>query len=118
MLSALALFLAACSHSIPSIGGSPAASSAPGVPYSPPKGVVPPESDSNRKTTALPPDIAPRDSSLTLADVVDVSLRNNPQTSLAWAEARTAAYEIEAERHVRARPDERAVITPLRFEIG
>jgi hypothetical protein len=27
-------------------------------------------------------------------------------------------YEIEAHRHVRARPDERAVITPLRFEIG
>jgi outer membrane protein TolC len=93
VLSALALFLVACSHSIPSIGGSAAVSAAPGVPYSPPKGVVPPEPDSSRKTTALPADIAPRDSSLTLADVVDVSLRNNPQTSLAWAQARTAAYE-------------------------
>jgi len=90
---ALALFLFGCTPSVPSIGGSPAIAPAPGVPYKAPKSVVPPEPDSSRKTTALPKDIAPRDSSLSLADVVDVALRNNPQTSLAWSQARTAAYE-------------------------
>ena len=95
---ALALLLFACSHTIPSIGGSPAVSPAPGVPYTPPKGVVPPEPDSSRTRTALPPDITPRDSSLSLADVVDVALRNNPQTTLAWAQARTAAYEYGSAR--------------------
>ena len=95
---ALALFVIGCSHSIPSIGDSPAISPAPGVPYTPPKGVVPPEPDSSRRTTALPPDIAPRDSSLTLANVVDVSLRNNPQTALAWTQARTAAYQYGSAR--------------------
>jgi outer membrane protein TolC len=93
VLCALALFVVGCSHSVPSIGGSPAVSPAPGAPYKPPHGVVPPEPDSSKTKTSLPPDLAARDSSLTLPDVVDVALRNNPQTTLAWSQARTAAYE-------------------------
>ena len=90
---ALALVIAACSHTTPSIGGSPAISPAPGKPYVPPNGVVPPEPDSTNTKKTLPSDVAGRANSLTLADAVDIALRNNPQTSLSWSQARTAAYE-------------------------
>jgi outer membrane protein TolC len=93
---ALALVFAGCSHTTPSIGGSPAISPAPGTPYKPPHGVVPPEPDSTNTKKTLPPDLAQRENSLTLADVVDVALRNNPQTSLSWSQARTAAFEYGA----------------------
>ncbi len=88
----LALVIAACSHATPSIGGSPAISPAPGLPYKAPNGIVPPEPDSSKANKSLPPDLAERHANLTLADAVDVALRNNPQTSLAWSQARTAAY--------------------------
>src|SRR5205807_681287 len=39
----------------------------------------------------LPPDVAPRADVLGLNDVVDVALRNNPQTQLSWAQARAGA---------------------------
>jgi outer membrane protein TolC len=39
----------------------------------------------------LPPDIAPRVGELALADVVDLALRNNPQTQLSWSQARAGA---------------------------
>ena len=89
----LALVIAACSTTTPEIGGSPAVSPAPGKPYVAPKSVVPPEPDTSRNTKALPSDIAAHANALTLADAVDVALRNNPQTSLSWSQARTAAYE-------------------------
>ncbi|MEO8880136.1 MAG: TolC family protein [Gemmatimonadaceae bacterium] len=89
----IALVIAACSHTVPTIGGERAVSPAPGIPYAPPKGVVAPEPDSTNVKRTLPPDLAPRADILTLADVVDLALRNNPQTALAWSQARTAAYE-------------------------
>jgi outer membrane protein len=95
---ALALFLVACSSSVPSIGGERAISPAPGTPYTPPHGVVPQEPDSSKTNASLPPDIAARDTGLTLPDVVDVALRNNPQTSLSWSQARTAAFEYGSAR--------------------
>ena len=58
----------------------------------PPRDVVPPEPDSSRTTTTLPPDVTPRANALTISDAVDVALRNNPQTTLSWSQARTAAY--------------------------
>src|SRR6476660_6044214 len=82
VLFALALFLAACTSSVPSIGDKSAVSPAPGTPYTPPRGVVPAEPDSGKARATLPPDIAPHDSSLALSEVVDVALRNNPQTAL------------------------------------
>ncbi len=90
---AIVLVIGACTHAVPEIGGARAVSPAPGVPYTPPKGVVAPEPDSTSVRKALPPDIAPRADGLALADVVDLALRNNPQTALAWTQARTAAYE-------------------------
>src|SRR4051812_18570973 len=97
-LCTLALGIVACSHSVPSIGGEPAVSPAPGTPYTAPRGVVPPEPDSSKTQSVFPPDIAPRDSALALPDVVDVALRNNPQTSLSWFQARTAAFQYGSAR--------------------
>jgi outer membrane protein TolC len=39
----------------------------------------------------VPPDIAERIAQLTLTDIVDLALRNNPATKLSWSNARSAA---------------------------
>jgi outer membrane protein TolC len=46
----------------------------------------------------VPPDIAQRLRQLTVADVVDLALRNNPATMQAWANARAAAAAYGASR--------------------
>ncbi|HEY8259517.1 MAG TPA: TolC family protein [Gemmatimonadales bacterium] len=70
----------------------PAASPAPEKPWIPPP--------TERKTitavdtsarAAVPPDLADRIRSLTLAEIVELGLRNNVQTRLAWANAQAAA---------------------------
>jgi outer membrane protein len=98
VLLALALVLGGCTSSVPSIGGKSAVSPAPGTPYAPPRGAVPAVPDSSMARATLPPDIAPHDTSLSLPEVVDVALRNNPQTALAWSQARTAAFEYGSAR--------------------
>ena len=45
---------------------------------------------------ALPPDVAGRVAQLTLADVIDIALRNNTATAAAWADARSAAASYGA----------------------
>jgi outer membrane protein TolC len=46
----------------------------------------------------VPPDLADRIKRLTLAEIVDLGLRNNPATRLAWANAQTAASAYGSER--------------------
>ena len=46
----------------------------------------------------MPSDLAQRVRQLTLAEVVDLGLRNNPQTRLSWANARAAAAAYGSER--------------------
>jgi outer membrane protein TolC len=46
----------------------------------------------------VPQDLEPRIRSLTLAEVVDLGLRNNPATRLSWANARAAAAAYGSER--------------------
>jgi outer membrane protein TolC len=46
----------------------------------------------------VPPDLADRVQRLTLAEIVDLGLRNNPTTRLAWANAQTAASVYGSER--------------------
>ena len=85
------LFGASCTHApLPRIDGAPAAPASPDEPWRAPRGAVPPE-PARTTIPALPPDIASRRDSLTLGDVVDVALRNNPQTQLSWAQARAGA---------------------------
>jgi outer membrane protein len=47
---------------------------------------------------AVPPDLADRVQRLTLAEIVDLGLRSNPTTRLAWANAQTAASVYGSER--------------------
>jgi outer membrane protein TolC len=72
-------------------------SPAPEVPWTPP----PAARAAARDTTPPPPlpgDLGERIRRLTLADIVDLGLRNNPTTRLAWANAQTAASAYGAER--------------------
>ena len=94
LVLALALALSACLYAPqPRIGGQPAAPASPSDPWRAPRGTVPPEPrpELTGARAVLPPDIAPRADSLMLGDVVDVALRNKPQTQLSWAQARAGA---------------------------
>jgi outer membrane protein TolC len=88
------LALGACVHAPqPNIGGQPAAPPSRSEPWRAPRGVVAPEPrpEQTGARATFPPDVALRADALTLSDVVDVALRNNPQTQLSWAQARTGA---------------------------
>ena len=79
----------------PSIGG------VAGVPPSPSAVWTPPAEERPREVTVrapVPPDLEPRIQRLTLAEVVDLGLRNNPATRLSWANARAAAAAYGSER--------------------
>jgi outer membrane protein len=96
VVMALALSASACMTApAKRIAGAPAAPPSPSEPWRAPRGVVPPEPISTTPPT-LPPDIAPRGTSLTLGDIVDVALRNNPQTQLSWSQARAGAAQYGA----------------------
>jgi outer membrane protein TolC len=91
--AALVLLALSCTPSPPALGGAPATSRAPNAPWVPPANrpeyaATPPAPDS---MAALPADLSPRLQTLTLADVVDLALRNNPTTRQTWANARAAA---------------------------
>jgi outer membrane protein TolC len=74
----------------PRIAGAPAAPVSASEPWRAPRGVVPPE-PRPAPAPAFPADIAPHADALGLDDVVDLALRNNPQTQLSWAQARAGA---------------------------
>jgi outer membrane protein TolC len=75
--------------------GTPSVNGVAGVAPSANAAWTPPPSEARARDTApapaLPPDLEQRLSRLTLADVVDIGLRNNPATRLSWANARAAA---------------------------
>ena len=95
---ASALLLAGCAGT-PNVSGVRGASPAPEVPWTPPRDAVPRivAADTSAEA-AVPPDIADRVQRLTLAEIVDLGLRNNPTTRLAWANAQTAASVYGSER--------------------
>jgi outer membrane protein len=77
----------------------PGASPRPEVPWTPPADALPsiaPADTSAR--AAIPPDLADRIRRLTLGEIVDLGLRSNPTTRLAWANAHTAASVYGSER--------------------
>ncbi len=76
----------------PRVNGVAGASPAPNVPWTPPPGAVKPEPLVTRaQITAVPPDLQQRIQQLTLVDVVDLALRNNPATRASWSQARASA---------------------------
>ncbi len=92
--SGLVIACAACAGT-PSIGGVAGVSPSPSTPWTPP---VEEPSRATPARSPVPPDLRQRISRLTLADVVDIGLRNNPSTRLSWANARAAAAAYGSER--------------------
>jgi outer membrane protein TolC len=74
------------------VNGAAAVSPSPATPWVAPAKAIEPEPVLSPLTkTAIPADLADRIQKLTLADVVDLALRNNPATRASWAQARAAA---------------------------
>ena len=76
----------------PRVSGVPGASPAPQMPWTPPPAArrAPAPADTSA-LAAVPPDLADRIRRLSLAEIVDIGLRNNANTRLAWANAQAAA---------------------------
>ena len=98
--AAVAVTLAAattlgCAAGTPRIAGRPGAPDAPNRLWRPPPAAERPDS---LRPASIPPGLAARADSLTLADVVDLALQNNPATRTSWAQARAAAAAYGAAR--------------------
>jgi outer membrane protein TolC len=79
----------------PSVGGGAGVAPSPNTAWTPPAR----ETASDTVTpTAIPADLKQRIQRLSLAEVVDLGLRNNPDTRLSWANARAAAAAYGSER--------------------
>ncbi len=79
----------------PSVGGVAGVSPSPSTEWTPPPAKRSPAKETR---TPVPPDLQERIHRLTLAEVVDLGLRNNPNTRLSWANARAAAAAYGSER--------------------
>ncbi|MEO8200210.1 MAG: TolC family protein, partial [Gemmatimonadota bacterium] len=96
----LVLAAGGCSGA-PRVSGMAGTSPAPNVPWTPPANLERSRDTSPAAPGKLPPDLAERVNHLTLADIVDIGLRQNPQTRIAWANARSAAASYGAARGAR-----------------
>lgn len=83
-----ALLIAACTGT-PSVNGVAGTSPAPNTTWTPPKRDT--ATAKPAPALPLPSDVQQRVNALTLGDVVDIALRNNPQTQISWQNARAAA---------------------------
>jgi outer membrane protein TolC len=90
-----AALLVACAPNRPSIGGRPVAPLTPDSYWTAPPGEI---AALPAVTRAASPAPMPNLARLSLADVVDLSLRNNPATRISWAQALSAADEYGAVR--------------------
>lgn len=80
----------------PSVDGVAGVAPSPAVAWSPPARQE--VRDSIRRHPPIPPDLEQRIRKLSLEEVVDLGLRNNPQTRLSWANARAAAAAYGSRR--------------------
>jgi TolC family type I secretion outer membrane protein len=98
MALASAVLAAGCSHFTPdkSIAGSVAPS--PGVPWTPPPEGRAPQAPESEKKVDIPEEYTKPGTTLSLAQLVDVGLRNNPRTREAWYFARAQAADVGVKR--------------------
>ena len=75
----------------PSVSGVAGTAPSPDRPWTPPPARERAAEASPPPSAEVPADIAERIAALTLTDIVDLALRNNPATHLSWANARSAA---------------------------
>ncbi len=98
LLLAVLGLLAGCVGT-PRVSGVPGASPAPQVAWTPPASALRDMTPADTSAAAaVPPDLADRIRRLTLAEIVDIGLRNNAATRLAWANAQTAAAAYGSQR--------------------
>jgi outer membrane protein len=96
---AAALLLVAGCVGTPSVSGVPGASPSPDVPWTPPRrSAAELARVDSMATPALPADLGARIRRLTMAEIVELGLRNNPATREAWANAQSAAAVYGSER--------------------
>jgi len=88
----------ACATNLSQVDGVPAVAPSSSVPWTAPRQALKPELPVETAPSAVPTDLAQRIQHLTLADVVDLALRNNPATRASWAQARVAANVLGATR--------------------
>jgi outer membrane protein len=81
----------ACIHNPPNADGKASAPPSPGQYWTPPKRAV---TQDKLPSSTIPPDVEARVAKLTLPDVIDLGLLNNPQTRQSYATARAAGATI------------------------
>ncbi len=87
----LLITVAGCAGT-PRLSGVPGASPAPQVPWIPPADAMRDRSPADTAAlAALARDLLPRLRQLTMTEILDLGLRNNPETRVAWANAQNAA---------------------------
>ncbi len=96
VLAAGTFLTGGCAYGPPTVNGVPGAPASPSATWTRPSHGLAPEPA--QAASAIPPDILDRASRLTLGDVIDVALRNNPVTRVSWAQARAAAAEYGSAR--------------------
>lgn len=82
----------------PSVSGTAGTAPAPNTPWTPPPPTRRDTARARPPAAVLPSDIAERVRQLTLGDIVDLALRNNPSTRIAWQNARAAAAAYGSQR--------------------
>ena len=87
LLAGPTLLAAACVHNAPSIEGSAPVPAGPSTRWTPTESVKQAAAADARRVAPTPTDVR----QLTLPDVVDLALRNNPATRVSWSQARAAA---------------------------
>src|SRR5712671_147431 len=94
----LLFVIAGCSNP-PRVNGAAGASPSPSIPWKAPAGAIKPEQVVvPAVAAAVPADLQERIRQLSLVDVVDLALRNNPATRASWAQARAAAATFGSAR--------------------
>lgn len=86
------LFLAGCAHGLEGV------SPAPHIPWTPPPALVSAGTSAPAPLQPLAPELLAARTNWTLADVVDIALRNHSVTRVAWEAARAAAARHASER--------------------
>jgi outer membrane protein TolC len=94
---AAVLTMAGCASDLPRVWKSPGTAPSSAVSWTPTPETMP-KSTPKSARISLPEDILKAGQSLSLLNIVDIALRNNPVTTAAWAQARSAAAAYESSK--------------------
>ncbi len=97
VLLAAAMTLAGCASDLNRVWKSPGTAPSSSVLWTPAPETVPELSTKSAQIT-LPENILKPGQSLSVLSIVDIALRNNPETAAAWAQARSAAAAYESNK--------------------